>query len=148
MRYDSDSHKGSTRPVRCVWNGGATERELLFNVCRLVFFLLDPVPASGTRRRGPPGRTRSGPGEGRLPAPEVSGCPAGITGSRIDNAATEQVFGHIKDEFFRGRDWDTFEGFKADLEAYIHHWNHVRRQVGLKGLTPAEFREQALREAA
>lgn len=69
-------------------------------------------------------------------------------GSCIDNAATEQVFGHIKDEFFRGRDWDTFEKFKADLEAYIHHWNHVRRQVGLKGLTPVEFREQALREVA
>ncbi|WP_428843244.1 IS3 family transposase, partial [[Collinsella] massiliensis] len=26
--------------------------------------------------------------------------------------------------------------------------NHVRRQVKLKGLTPAEFRELALREAA
>lgn len=82
MRYDSDSHEGSTRPVRCVWNGGAAERELLFNACRLVFFLLDSVLVSGTRRRGPPGRTRSGPGEGRLPAPEVSGCPAGITGRR------------------------------------------------------------------
>ncbi|WP_232385582.1 MULTISPECIES: IS3 family transposase [Enorma] len=69
-------------------------------------------------------------------------------GNCLDNAATEQVFGHIKDEFFRGRDWDTFESFKADLEAYIHHWNHVRRQVKLKGLTPAEFRELALREAA
>ena len=56
-------------------------------------------------------------------------------GNCLDNAATEQVFGHIKDEFFRGRDWDTFESFKADLEAYIHHWNHVRRQVKLKGLT-------------
>ena len=69
-------------------------------------------------------------------------------GNCIDNGATEQVFGHIKDEFFRGRDWDTFEGFKADLEAYIHHWNHVRRQARLKGLTPVEFREQALRDAA
>ena len=37
---------------------------------------------------------------------------------------------------------------KADLESYIHHWNNVRRQVKLKGLTPVEFREQALREAA
>mgnify|MGYP000569836968 CR=1 FL=1 len=79
---------------------------------------------------------------------------AGITqsmsrkGNCLDNAATEQVFGHIKDEFLRGRDWDTFESFKADLEAYIHHWNHVRRQVKLKGLTPAEFRELALRGAA
>ena len=69
-------------------------------------------------------------------------------GNCIDNGATEQVFGHIKDEFFRGRDWETFEGFKRGLEAYIHHWNNVRRQVKLKGLTPVEFREQALREAA
>ena len=69
-------------------------------------------------------------------------------GNCIDNGATEQVFGHIKDEFFRGRDWETFEGFKADLEAYIRHWNNTRRQVKLKGLTPVEFREQALREAA
>ena len=28
-------------------------------------------------------------------------------GNCIDNGATEQVFGHIKDEFFRGRDWQT-----------------------------------------
>ena len=69
-------------------------------------------------------------------------------GNCIDNGATEQVFGHLKDEFFRGRDWDTFESFKADLEAYIWRWNNVRRQVGLKGLTPVEFRDQALREAA
>ena len=79
---------------------------------------------------------------------------AGITqsmsrkGNCIDNAATEQVFGHIKDEFFRGCDWDDFEAFKRDLESYIGHWNHVRRQVGLKGLTPVEFRERALREIA
>gem|GEM_PF-544388 len=57
-------------------------------------------------------------------------------GNCIDNGATEQVFGHIKDEFFRGQDWQTFESFKADLEAYIMHWNTVRRQVKLKGLTP------------
>ena len=69
-------------------------------------------------------------------------------GNCIDNGATEQVFGHLKDEFFRGRDWETFEEFKADLGAYIDHWNHVRRQVKLKGLTPVEFREQTLRKAA
>ena len=69
-------------------------------------------------------------------------------GDCIDSGATEQVFGHLKDEFFRGRDWDDFESFKRDLEAYIHHWNNTRRQVKLKGLTPVEFREQALREAA
>ncbi|MBF1659046.1 MAG: IS3 family transposase [Rothia mucilaginosa] len=69
-------------------------------------------------------------------------------GNCIDNGATEQVFGHIKDEFFRGQDWQTFESFKADLDAYITHWNTVRRQVKLRGLTPVEYRVQALQEAA
>lgn len=62
----------------------------------------------------------------------------------IDNAATEQLFGHVKDEFYRGREWETFEDFKRDLEEYIAHWNTSRRQVRLKGLTPKEFRNQAL----
>ena len=69
-------------------------------------------------------------------------------GNCIDNSATEQVFGHIKDEFFRGHDWQTFESFKAELDAYVTHWNTTRRQVKLKGLTPAEYRDQALQEAA
>ena len=70
------------------------------------------------------------------------------TGNCIDNGATEQVFGHLKDEFFRGQDWQTFESFKADLNAYITYWNTQRRQVKLKGLTPAEYRDQALQQAA
>ena len=65
-------------------------------------------------------------------------------GNCVDNGATEQVFGHIKDEFFRGRSWADFESFKADLDAYVIHWNTRRRQVKLKGLTPEEFRRQSL----
>ena len=64
------------------------------------------------------------------------------------NGATKQVFGHLKDEFFRGQDWQTFESFKADLDAYVTHWNTTRRQVKLKGLTPAEYRDQALQQTA
>lgn len=37
---------------------------------------------------------------------------------------------------------------KADLATYITHWSTTRRQVKLKGLTPAEYRDQALQEAA
>lgn len=62
----------------------------------------------------------------------------------IDNAATEQLFGHVKDEFYLGREWETFEDFKRDLEEYVVHWNTSRRQVRLKGLTPEESRNQAL----
>ncbi|MDY4534627.1 IS3 family transposase [Tractidigestivibacter sp.] len=69
-------------------------------------------------------------------------------GSCIDNGATEQVFGHLKDELCRGGDWETFEESRADLEAYIRHWNHVRCQARLKGLAPAEFRDFALQETA
>ena len=65
-------------------------------------------------------------------------------GNCIDNGATEQVFGHMKDEFFRGRTWPNFESFKADLDAYVMYWNTQRRQVKLKGLTPEEFRNQSL----
>jgi hypothetical protein len=77
-----------------------------------------------------------------------SACRPAPTRHIIASSALEQVFGHLKDEFYRGRDWETFEEFKRDLEAYIHHWNHARRQVRLKGLTPVEFRDQALRGAA
>lgn len=69
-------------------------------------------------------------------------------GNRLDNACAEGLFGHMKDEFFRGRDWNDFEEFKRDLEAHIHHGNHVRRQVKLKGPAPVVFREQALRGVA
>ena len=65
-------------------------------------------------------------------------------GNYIDNDATEQIFGHMKDEFFRGRTWPNFESFKADLDAYVMYWNTQRRQVKLKGLTPEEFRNQSL----
>ena len=65
-------------------------------------------------------------------------------GNCLDNAATEQVFGHMKDEFFRGRTWPDFESFKADLDDFVVHWNTRRRQVKLKGLTPEEFRRQSL----
>ena len=42
-------------------------------------------------------------------------------GNCLDNAATEQVFGHLKDEFFRGGQWPDLASFKRDLEAYIVH---------------------------
>ena len=54
-------------------------------------------------------------------------------GNCLDNAATEQVFGHLKDEFYRGREFDS----------YIVHWNTRRRQIRLEGRTPEEFRSMS-----
>ena len=65
-------------------------------------------------------------------------------GNCLDNAATEQVFGHVKDEFYRGRGFDSYERFKAELDACIVHWNTRRRQIRLEGHTPKEFRSMSL----
>lgn len=65
-------------------------------------------------------------------------------GNCLDNAATEQVFGHLKDEFHRDREFASFEQFKTELDAYIVHWNTKRRQIRLEGRTPAEYRSMSL----
>lgn len=65
-------------------------------------------------------------------------------GNCLDNAATEQVFGHLKDEFYRGRVFDSYEQFKRELDAYIIHWNTRRRQIRLEGRTPEEFLSMSL----
>ena len=65
-------------------------------------------------------------------------------GNCLDNAAAEQVFGHLKDEFYRGRVFDSYEQFKRELDAYIIHWNTRRRQIRLEGRTPEEFRSTSL----
>ena len=38
-------------------------------------------------------------------------------GNCLDNVAAEQVFGHLKDEFYRGRVFDSYEQFKRELDA-------------------------------
>ena len=51
-------------------------------------------------------------------------------GNCLDNACVEGFFGHLKDEFYRGREWATFEGFRRDLEVDLTHWNLVRSAGG------------------
>ena len=53
-------------------------------------------------------------------------------GNCMDTGGTEQLFCHVKDEFFRGRKFASFEEFKEGLEEYIVHWNTRRRQVRLR----------------
>ena len=57
----------------------------------------------------------------------------------LDNACMEGFFGHMKDEFYRGRRFESFEAFKAGLEEYIDYWNTGRYQVRLKGMTPVSY---------
>lgn len=65
----------------------------------------------------------------------------------LDNACMEGFFGHMKDEFYRGRRFESFEAFKAELEEYIDYWNTGRYQVRLKGMTPVQYRGHSMRAA-
>lgn len=55
------------------------------------------------------------------------------------------MFGHLKDEFYAGREFASYEQFKNELDAYIIHWNTKRRQIRLEGHTPEEFRNMSLK---
>lgn len=65
----------------------------------------------------------------------------------LDNACMEGFFGHMKDEFFRGREFDSFDSFKEQLDSYIAYWNTRRYQVRLKGMTPVQYRGHSIRAA-
>ena len=65
----------------------------------------------------------------------------------LDNACVEGFFGHLKDEFYRGRRFESFESFKEQLDAYIVYWNTRRYQVRLKGMTPVQYRGHSIRVA-
>lgn len=65
----------------------------------------------------------------------------------LDNACMEGFFGHMKDEFFRGREFDSFDSFKEQLDSYIAYWNTGRYQARLKGMTPVQYRGHSIRAA-
>lgn len=58
----------------------------------------------------------------------------------LDNACMEGFFGHLKDEFYRGQSFESFESFRDQLDAYIVYWNTRRYQARLKGMTPVQYR--------
>ncbi len=65
----------------------------------------------------------------------------------LDNACMEGFFGHLKDEFFRGQRFDSFESFKEQIDAYIVYWNTQRYQPRLKGMAPVQYRSHSMRAA-
>lgn len=50
------------------------------------------------------------------------------------------VFGHLKDEFYRGRELESFGDFASGPADYIAYRDTGRYRVGLKGMTPVQYR--------
>lgn len=65
----------------------------------------------------------------------------------LDNACMEGFFGHMKDEFYRGVRFDSFESFRLQLDDYIRYWNNDRYQTVLGGMTPVQYRGHSARAA-
>lgn len=65
----------------------------------------------------------------------------------LDNACMEGFFGHLKDEFYRGQSFKSFESFKEQIDAYIVYWNTRRYQTRLNGMTPVQYRGHSVRAA-
>jgi putative transposase len=65
-------------------------------------------------------------------------------GNCLDNAVAENFFGLLKTEMYHGVNFDSADELIRKLKDYIEYYNTKRIKVKLKGLTPVEFREQAL----
>jgi putative transposase len=65
-------------------------------------------------------------------------------GNCLDNAAMESFFGTLKSEFFHLNKFASVEELRSGLRRYIHYYNHQRIKLKLKGLSPVQYRTQAL----
>jgi putative transposase len=65
-------------------------------------------------------------------------------GNCLDNAAMESFFAVLKSEFFYLNKFSSVDELRTGLKKYIHYYNHDRIKMKLKGLSPVQYRTQAL----
>lgn len=65
-------------------------------------------------------------------------------GNCLDNAAMESWFATLKTECFYLNRYDSIEQLKPAIGQFIHYYNHQRIRLKLKGLSPVQYRTQAL----
>lgn len=68
-------------------------------------------------------------------------------GNCLDNAVMENFFGHLKAELYYLQRFDNVEHLAQEIEHYIDYYNHSRLREKLKGLSPVEYRTQAMKAA-
>lgn len=65
-------------------------------------------------------------------------------GNCLDNAAMESFFGTLKSEYFYLNRFASVDELKVGLRRYIRYYNHQRIKLKLNGLSPTQYRAQAL----
>ena len=61
-------------------------------------------------------------------------------GNCFDNAVIESFFGTLKAEYFHLAMLNGLHDLEVGVNDYIHYYNHERIKLGLKGLSPVEYR--------
>ncbi|MGO4201936.1 IS3 family transposase [Rhodococcus sp. TAF43] len=61
-----------------------------------------------------------------------------------DNAVMENFFGHLKEELFHHTRYLDIDALATALDDYIHWYNTERISTRLEGLSPVQYRAQAL----
>ena len=62
----------------------------------------------------------------------------------LDNAAMESWFATLKTECFYLNRYDSIAQLQKAIGQFIHYYNHQRIRLKLKGLSPVQYRTQAL----
>jgi putative transposase len=61
-------------------------------------------------------------------------------GNCFDNAVIESFFGTLKAEYFHIPSPNSVDELEAGVRDYVYYYNHERIKLGLKGLSPVEYR--------
>lgn len=61
-------------------------------------------------------------------------------GNCMDNGIMENFFGRLKVEMYYGEKYKSTRGFIEKLEEYIEYYNNERISLGLKGMSPVQYR--------
>lgn len=65
-------------------------------------------------------------------------------GNCLDNAAMESFFAVLKSELFYLNKFESVDALRDSLTNYIHYYNHDRIKLKLNGLSPVQYRTQAM----
>lgn len=65
-------------------------------------------------------------------------------GNCLDNAVAENFFGILKTEMYHNEVFKSADELIENIKEYIHYYNTKRIKLKLKGLSPIDYRNQAL----
>lgn len=65
-------------------------------------------------------------------------------GNCLDNAVAENFFGHLKAEMYHGEAFKDADDLIDQVKDYIEYYNTKRIKLKLNGLSPVEYRTQAM----